>query len=181
MSSWLPGARVRHEAFGEGSLLEAGPAFFKIYFDDLDKSKQLPRSGEGPPEGLALLEAGMAEEGFQPEEVEDLVWRVMERYIGGAERIPLGDRWNKGTLILKPSDPELTAKEMPLETFFHKIVMLRDRLRVLEQQINGHAKLDEEDKIHLQQYITRAYGSLTSFNALFKHKADHFKGAGKSQ
>lgn len=174
-----PGARVRHSAFGEGTVLEASPAFVKTYFDDLDKSKQLPRSGESMPDGLELLEAGAGPEGLQPEEVEDLVWRVMERYVGGVERIPMGERWNGGTMILKPSDPDLAPKELPLETFFHKIVMLRDRLRVLEQQINGHAKLDDEDKVHLQQYITRSYGSLTSFNTLFKLKADHFKGAGK--
>lgn len=179
MSQWHPGARVRHDAFGEGTVLESSPAFIKVYFDDLDKSKQLPRSGESAPEGLELLEAGQAPEGYQPEEIEDLVWRVMERYIGGAEKVALGERWNGGTLVLKPGDSSLAPKELPMETFFHKIVMLRDRLRVLEQQINGHAKLNEEEKVHLQQYITRSYGSLTSFNTLFKFKDDHFKGAGK--
>ena len=82
-------------------------------------------------------------------------------------------------MTLTPANPELQAKEFPIETFFHKIVMLRDRLRVMEQQINSHAKLTDEDKINLQQYITRIYGSLTTFNILFKEKDDNFVGSGK--
>lgn len=89
---------------------------------------------------------------------------------------PLGDRWTGGRLILEPRDRSSNIKEMPIETFFHKIVMLRDRLRVMEQAINAHKKLDDEDKVHLQQYITKIYGTLTTFNVLFKDKADHFVG-----
>ncbi len=92
--------------------------------------------------------------------------------------VELGNRWTGGKLEIWPRDPALGAKEIPIDAFFHKIVMLRDRLRVLEQQINGHAKLDDEDKLHLQQYITRCYGSLTTFNVLFRRKEDHFSGAG---
>ena len=83
-------------------------------------------------------------------------------------------------MVLKPGDEDLKSKEIPVETFFHKIVMLRDRLRVLEQNINSHNKLSDEDKVNLQQYITRCYGSLTTFNVLFDRKEDWFKGETKS-
>ena len=79
-------------------------------------------------------------------------------------------------MILKPSDDSMKSKEIPIDTFFHKIVMVRDRLRVMEQRINASKKLSDEDKVNLQQYITRIYGSLTTFNVLFKYKEDHFVG-----
>ncbi|MBN2328017.1 MAG: hypothetical protein JXR73_12760 [Candidatus Omnitrophica bacterium] len=89
---------------------------------------------------------------------------------------PLGDRWIGGTLYLQPHDPDATPKEIPIENFFHKIIMLRDRLRMMEQAVNAHKKLTDEDKVNLQQYITRIYGTLTTFNILFKDKKDHFIG-----
>ena len=90
----------------------------------------------------------------------------------------LSPRWKGGRLVLQPQDHTLQSKEIPLDDFFHKIVMVRDRLRVLEQKINAHRTLGEDEKIDLQQYITRCYGSLTTFNALFKEKSDHFSGQG---
>jgi hypothetical protein len=94
----------------------------------------------------------------------------------GDEPVELAGRWEGGKLEIWPKDQTLGAKEIPIDVFFHKIVMVRDRLRVLEQQINGHAKLSDEDKVHLQQYITRCYGSLTTFNVFFKRKEEGFKG-----
>ena len=90
--------------------------------------------------------------------------------------VPIGDKWKGGTLIMKPMDSSLKPKDLPIETFFHKIVMLRDRLRVLEQKVNSNAKLTEEEKIDMQQYITRIYGSLTTFNVMFRDKDHHFVG-----
>jgi hypothetical protein len=85
-------------------------------------------------------------------------------------------RYEGGMLEIKPRDPALKSKEVPIEEFFHKIVMIRDRFRVLEQKINAYDKLSEQDKVELQQYITRCYGTLTTFNILFEDKEDHFVG-----
>lgn len=94
--------------------------------------------------------------------------------LGGGE-VALAGKWEGGTVILKPANPALQAKD-PIDSLFHKVVMVRDRLRVLEQKVNGHAKLSDADKVELQQYVTRCYGSLTTFNVLFADKGDHFVG-----
>ena len=95
---------------------------------------------------------------------------------GLSETVPIGERWQHGVMILQPADKNLKPKEIPIEDFFHKVVMLRDRLRVLEQNINSSKNLSDEEKVNIQQYITRCYGSLTTFNVLFKNKEQWFIG-----
>lgn len=122
-----------------------------------------------------VIEAIEAEEVASFNEAEKALVRILRTYNGIQETTQLGDKWIDGNLILQPGEDGLANKEMPIDTFFHKIVMVRDRLRVMEQRINASALTDEE-KVNLQQYITRIYGSLTSFNVLFRRKEDHFSG-----
>ena len=169
------GTLVEHPNYGEGIIARVHLTSYDIFFerggkvqfsksnDDLEVLERPENSG-GPSIDLKafkdVLEFSLDQRGMLQEEV------------------ALGDKWIGGTLSLEPSDEGLKPKEISIESFFHKIVMLRDRLRVLEQNINSHKKLDDEDKVHLQQYITRIYGSLTTFNVLFKDKDDYFKGTG---
>jgi len=109
-------------------------------------------------------------------DIEVLLVNTLRKYSDIQERVEIGNKWSGGMLTMKPGDSSLKSKEVPIDVFFNKIVMLRDRLRVLEQRINSHEKLTEEDKVNMQQYITRCYGSLTTFNVLFKYSTDQFTG-----
>jgi hypothetical protein len=123
---------------------------------------------------IAALTGGSHEgESMDRETLKDVLLDVIESFIG-VEDVELGDKWLGGTITLQPSDPELRPQVLDVETFFHKIVMVRDRIRVMEQKINANSALSDADKVDLQQYISRIYGSLTSFNVLFKHKEDKF-------
>ena len=122
-----------------------------------------------------IIEAIPAEEEVTFNEAEKSLIKILNAYSDISQVIELGERWSDGQMILKPGDDSLKSKEIPIETFFHKIVMVRDRLRVMEQRINS-SKLNDEEKVNLQQYITRIYGSLTTFNILFKYKEDQFVG-----
>jgi hypothetical protein len=108
--------------------------------------------------------------------LEPLLRRIIREEIGLTPVAP-AEKWRGGTLVLKPGNPALQEKTWPIETFFHKVVMIRNRLRTLEQQLNA-LPIDEDAKIKLQGYVTGCYGSLTSFNVLFADQADQFKGAG---
>jgi hypothetical protein len=112
-------------------------------------------------------------------DVELLLRRIIREEIG-LTPVPMADKWRGGEMILKPGKADLQEKSWPIETFFHKVVMLRNRLRVLEQQING-ADFPEDMKIKLQAYITGCYGSLTSFNILFAEEEDRFRGSSERE
>jgi hypothetical protein len=116
-----------------------------------------------------------------PEELTDMTREEFAQAIRDAlqeesAHVRLAPRWEGGTVVLKPGDGETQAKEIPLDSLFHKIVMIRDRLRVLEQKVNANDKLSDAEKIELQQYVTRCYGSLTTFNVLFRDDRDRFVG-----
>jgi hypothetical protein len=116
-----------------------------------------------------------------PEELTDMTREEFAEAIREALRqesaeVRLAPRWEGGTVLLKPGDPATQPKEIPLDGLFHKVVMIRDRLRVLEQKINGHEKLSDAEKVEMQQYVTRCYGSLTTFNVLFREEKDRFVG-----
>lgn len=97
----------------------------------------------------------------------------------GVGDIAIGERWEGGEVVLRPGREDVQEKSIPIDVFFRKIVMVRDKLRVLEQKVNGNKQLSESDKLQLQQYITGAYGSLTTFNVLFGDRDDWFVGQTK--
>ncbi len=109
------------------------------------------------------------------EELKSLIREAMDEERGGAF-VPLANKWQGGTVVLRPGQAEAQSKEVPVDALLHKVVMIRDRLRVLEQKINAHPKLADAEKVELESYITRCYGSLTTFNVLFRDKADQFQG-----
>ncbi len=166
------GTRVKHPSRGEGVIMADTGSSYRIFFSPeviLEIGKSFA--------ALELLELGPpAEAPLSLENVEDALRNVLLKYSDLGGKIEIAGKWMKGALVFESNDASLSPHEIPIDTFFHKIVMLRDRLRVLEQNINSHPKLDDDDKVNLQQYITRIYGSLTSFNFLFKNKGDHFIG-----
>ena len=110
-------------------------------------------------------------------DIKKAVKEAVDELLGLGETRMAG-RFEGGTLVIKPAKADTQEKAIPVDALFHKITMVRDRLRVLEQRINAHAKLSDEDKVELQQYVTRCYGSLTSFNVLFRDREDWFVGSG---
>ena len=108
-------------------------------------------------------------------DLELLLRRIIREETGITPVVP-ADKWRGGTLVLRPGTPGLQEKSWPIETFFHKIVMVRNRLRTLEQQVNASG-LPDDVKVRLQSYVSGCYGSLTSFNVLFAEDDDQFKGS----
>ncbi len=169
------GSRIEHPKFGKGVIVDMDTEFYSIWFKDGNSTRGIARDFSG----MTVLERTAVD--VVPITLDDIkraIAEVVEEKSDMQEIVPLANRWNNGTLIIKSADAGIQAKEVPIETFFHKIVMLRDRLRVMEQKINAHSKLTDEEKIELQQYVSRIYGSLTTFNVLFKNSDDQFKGTG---
>ena len=164
------GSRVDHPAFGDGVIIGVDVLAYKVCFI-LNGIKNVSKDNAN----WEVIDAIEAEEEVSFSAAEKSLIRILNSYNGLDSKVDLGEKWVDGVLILKPGEEGLKSKEMPIETFFHKIVMVRDRIRVMEQRINS-SKLSDEEKVNLQQYITKIYGSLTSFNVLFKYKADHFTG-----
>lgn len=164
------GARIKHPTFGEGIVIGMDVSTLDVFFKN-EGDKQISRKFEG----LKILESPQeADSSLDIKTVELALKRVIDEMSGITYPVELGSKWEGGTMTLKPGRADLQSKEVPLDVFFNKIVMIRDRLRVLEQNINSHEKLTNEDKVHLQQYISRIYGSLTTFNILFADKTDYF-------
>jgi hypothetical protein len=183
------GSRVEHPHFGRGVVVESLPETITIWFKNSGAAKTVSRDFGGL-RILASVEATADRasseisgngSGVSMAEIEHALETVLDRRLHDVtgEQVPLGARWQGGTLALQPADSSLQGKELPIETFFHKIVMVRDRLRLIEQKINAHKGLSPEEKVDLHQYITGIYGSLTSFNVLFKETHHQFKGSGE--
>jgi hypothetical protein len=166
------GTRLQHTQFGPGVIVGVRYATYLVSFinhgiREIDKTDN--KLEEIIPENITV-------EIETQSEVEKSLLKILRLWSDTSEIVPLGDRWKGGVMLLQPADKTQKPKEIPIDIFFHKIVMLRDRLRVMEQQINAHKQLSDEDKVNLQQYITRIYGSLTTFNVLFKNKEQWFTG-----
>jgi hypothetical protein len=169
-----PGMKIVHPNHGEGVVEKVSTGSAEIRFGNVLRTID-PRLAEikVPEPTVRVGEADVPLRKF----IEGIVESTVNNL--GIEQpdavvSELGLRWNNGKLVMHPADPTLQTKEVPVETFFHKIVMVRNQLRVLEQKINAHEKLSDAEKVEMQQYITRCYGSLTTFNILFKEKEDQF-------
>ena len=165
------GSRINHSEYGKGVVTNVTSAMYWVTFIDggletidIDAEFEIIEAAEDAVDSVSFYE------------VEKSLRDILKKWSDVSEIVPIADKWKGGTLLMNPKDVSLSNKEIPIATFFHKIVMLRDRLRVMEQKINSSKTLEEHDKIDLQQYITRCYGSLTSFNVLFKNTSQNFKG-----
>jgi len=166
------GSRIKHPSYGLGVVTNVTSKMYWVTFIDngletidIDEEFEVIDGVEGEVDSVSFYE------------VERTFRELLKRYSDISEVIPIADKWKDGTMVLQPGDSNLADKEIPIGTFFHKIVMVRDRIRVMEQKINSSSNLDDQEKIDLQQYITRIYGSLTTFNVLFKNKSQQFVGA----
>ena len=174
IQSLTVGMSVRHPQYGLGTVKSISEQSAEIRFNDATRTVDPDLSGLEPAEPSVKVS------GLEVP-LKDFVESVLERAVSrlGLEKpdavvSDLGARWHGGKVVLHPADPTLQTKEVPLEVFFHKVVMVRNNLRVLEQKINAHEKLSDGEKVEFQQYITKSYGSLTTFNVLFKEKEGQF-------
>ena len=164
------GSRISHKDYGKGVVTNVDNQQYWVTFIDngletiaLDEDIEIIEAAENEVDTVSFFD------------VEQSLMRLLKKYSDVSEVIHIGDKWKGGKLILEPNDTNLKSKEIKIDDFFHKITMVRDRLRVMEQKVNS-SNLEEQEKIDLQQYITRIYGSLTTFNVLFKVKEQQFVG-----
>lgn len=165
------GSRIKHAEYGLGVVTNVTSKHYWVTFienglETIDINSDF--------EVIEALEDEVDTISFS--EVEQSLISILRKWSDASSLTPIADKWRGGSLVLKPGDANLSDKEVPIDTFFHKIVMVRDRIRVMEQKINSSNNLDDQEKVDLQQYITRIYGSLTTFNVLFKNQSDNFVG-----
>lgn len=166
------GSRIKHPEFGTGVIINIKPRTYIVVFTERGRI-EVAKSYQN----IEIIDAvEPADDPVSMAEIERIFTQIIKRYSDIHETVPMGNKWAGGKLILQPAGTSHKPKEIPIDIFFNKIIMLRDRLRVMEQRINAHDKLTEEDKVNLQQYLTRIYGSLTTFNILFKEDEHHFVG-----
>ncbi|QXP53008.1 MULTISPECIES: hypothetical protein [unclassified Cellulophaga] len=165
------GSRIKHAEYGLGAVTNVTSKHYWVTFmenglETIDINADF--------EVIEALEDDVDTISFS--EVEQSLISILRKWSDASSITPIADKWRGGTIALQPGDSSMSDKIVPIDTFFHKIVMVRDRIRVMEQKINASKNLDDQEKIDLQQYITRIYGSLTTFNVLFKNQNDHFVG-----
>jgi hypothetical protein len=173
------GSRVEHPNFGRGVVVDLASEFYIIWFKSQNGTRSIGRDFDG----MRILEKTEAEAaptaGITLADIEKALENILDQRLHEVEMVPLANKWHNGKLLIQPADRTLQGKEIPLETFFHKIVMVRDKIRLMEQKINSSKNLNDGEKVDLQQYITGIYGSLTTFNVLFRESHHQFKGAGE--
>jgi hypothetical protein len=164
------GSRISHKEFGKGVITNVSATDYWVTF--IEKGLEtIPLNEE-----FEVIEAAENEvDTVSFYDVEQTLKNLLQKWSDITQVVPIADKWKGGKLILDPGQAGVQGKEIPIDTFFHKIIMVRDRLRVMEQKVNS-SKLEDAEKIELQQYITRIYGSLTTFNVLFKSTTDYFVG-----
>ncbi len=164
------GSRINHTEYGKGVITNVSSKEYWVTF--IEKGLETIAINSE----FEVIEAAENEvDTISFYDVEQSLLSILKKWNGLSEPVAIGDKWKGGKMILDPGQVGLASKEIPLDTFFHKIIMVRDRIRVMEQKINA-SNLEEIEKIELQQYITRIYGSLTTFNVLFKSQNDYFVG-----
>lgn len=168
------GMTVRHPQYGVGTVKSLSESSADILFADGRRTVSPDAAGLEPAEPTAAVSGlNVPLEQFIEQTLQSAISKLgLEKPDSQVSK--LGQRWHGGKMVLHPADATLQTKEIEMEVFFHKIVMMRNQLRVLEQKINGHEKLSDAEKVEMQQYITRCYGSMTSFNVMFKDKEEQF-------
>jgi hypothetical protein len=168
------GMKVRHPQYGAGVVKAIAETTADIQFDDGRRTVAPEPSGLEPAEAQASIQGLDIPLAQVVQQTVDATLKTLGLEKPDSVVAQLGARWHRGKAVLHPADPSLQTKEVPMEILFHKVVMIRNNLRVLEQKINAHPQLSDGEKVEMQQYITRCYGSLTTFNLLFKEKEDGF-------